>query len=223
MNFENKLAIGSGIYTIAEITKILRLPYHKVNTWVNTYWDGKLGQAFQSRYSWTVNKSKAVSFHTLVEFYILFLLAQAGVKTNQVLKAHLELSKIYNTPFPFAQKNILKGIRTDGKKIFFNTNGGTISLDGKFQFQIEFVKLFFKNLEFDDELLANRFYPLGKKRNIVVDPTRQFGHPVIGNTNIYPETIFNLYKAGEPTKFIAHLYEINEKEVQDAIEYCKAA
>jgi len=219
----SRLEIGSGIYTKSEIARILRLPYARVSSWINRYWGGKLEAEIGFSYIWSTDKSKAVNFYTLVELYILILLGEAGVKTKDVINAHIELSKIYKTPHPFARKEILESIKTDGKKIYFDTGNGTISLDGKKQFQINFIKVFFKNLSFDNEFLANRLYPLGKNKKIVIDPTRQFGHPVVGNTNIYPETIYNLHKAGEPNKFIAHIYEIEEKEVKDAIEYCKTA
>ncbi len=220
--FENKLSLGNGIYTVREMARILRLPYAKVHRWLNKYWDGELGQAFEGNYSWRVEKSQAVGFHTLVEFYILVQLAEAGVKTRQVLKAHVELSEELNTPFPFAQKKVLENIKTDGKKIFLTTNGMTRTLDGTKQLNMSFIRLFLKNLEFDEELIASRFWPLGKEKDILVDPRRKFGHPIVGKSNIYPETIYNLYKAGEPEKFIAFTYEISEEEVRHAIEYCEA-
>lgn len=220
---ENKPNIGTGIYTVSDIASILRLPYSKVNLWVNKYWDGELGQKFERQYSWTVDNSKAVSFHTLIEFYVLYQLAEAGVKTRQVLKAHIELSEYFNTQFPFAQGNILKNIRTDGKCVFFKDNGNILSLDGTKQFNLSFIEIFFKNLDFDDEYLASRFWPLGKSKSIVIDPKRQFGQPVVGKTNIYPETLFNLYKGGEPIDFIASMYEIEKQQVVDAIDFCSAA
>lgn len=222
-SLENNLELGNGIYTIPEIAKILRLPYHKVNTWVNKYWDGRLGEEFKKKYSWTVENSKAVSFHTLIEFYILYLLAESGVRTKEVLESHKELTRLYNTYFPFAQKNILEKINTDGRKVYININGDILSLDGTKQFNLNFIKLFFKNLDFDKELLASRFYPLGRDKNVIIDPKRKFGHPIIGKTNIYPETLYNMYKAGEPIDFIAYIYELEAKEVWDAIEFCKVA
>lgn len=223
MTQENNLKIGNGIYMIPDISRILRLPYHKVNSWVNKYWDGELGIEYQNEYSWVVDNSKAVSFHTLIEFYVLFMLAESGVKTRQVLNAHKELSAYSNTFFPFAQKNILENIKTDGKRIFFNLNGNILSLDGTKQFNLNFIEMFFKNLDFDEELLASRFWPLGKDKNIIIDPKRQFGHPVVGFTNIYPETLYSLYKSGEPIEFIAFTYEIDIQKVKDAIDFCIAA
>lgn len=223
MEFENSLKINNGIYTLPEVSRVLRLPYHKVNKWVNTYWDKKLGSAFEERYSWSVKNTKAVSFHTLIEFYVFYLLGDAGVSTKNSLKAHLELSHLYSTAFPFAQKEIIEGIRTSGKKIYFESEKGIINLDGTKQFKLDFVKTFFRNLDFDKDMLASRFWPLGKDKNIVVDPKRQFGHPVVGSTNIFPETLCNLYKAGEPVEFIAYMYEIEPRLVLDALEFCNAA
>ncbi len=97
------------------------------------------------------------------------------------------------------------------------------SLDIYKQFNLEFVKLFFKNIEFNEDSIAKRLWPIGKDKHIIIDPNYQFGQPVILNTNIYPETLYTLFKAGEPINFIAHVYEVTEQEVNDAIEYCKAA
>lgn len=221
--FETSFNIGTGSYTIPEIASILRLPYHKVNLWVNKYWDGELGKEFEGQYSWKIKNSKAVNFNTLIEFYILILFAEAGVKTRAVLNAHTELSKKFDTKYPFSQKNILEKIRTDGKKIFLRINDDTISLDGTKQLNLMFIKQFFKNLDFGEDSIASKFWPLGRDKAVIVDPKRQFGHPVIEKTNIYPETIFNLFQAGEPIEFIAFTYDLNEKSVRDAIEYCTAA
>jgi len=223
MTFENKVDIGIGIYTISELSKILRLPYPKLNRWVNKYWDGELGKDFDKNYSWKTGNSKAVGFHTLIEFYVFATLSEAGVKTRAVLNAHKELSKLYATPFPFAHKFVAEGIRTDGKKIYLKAKDRIITLDGTKQLNLDFLELFFKNLEFNLENLASKFWPLGKERNVVIDPTRKFGHPIINNRNIYPETIYNLYTANEPKEYIAFLYELEMEQVDDAIEYCKAA
>ena len=136
MNFENKLSIGNGIYTVPDVARILRLPYNKVNTWLNEYWDGKLGKTFKGVYSWKVDSTRAVGFHTLVEFYVMMQFSEAGVKPAQVLFAHSELSKAYNTIFPFAQKQVIDNIHTDGKRIYINVDGVAMSLDGSKQLKL---------------------------------------------------------------------------------------
>jgi uncharacterized protein (DUF433 family) len=221
--FENKLQLGNGIYTIKEISQILRVPYHKINLWITKYWDGELGKAYEQNYSWKVADTKAVGFHTLVEFYVMVQFAEAGVKIREVLNAHKELSSINKSNFPFATKAILENIKTDGKKIYLSANGDTITLDGTKQLNLDFINLFFRKLDFDDEKVAARFWPLGKEKEIVCDPHHKFGQAVIDGTNIQAEAIYRMYLAKEPIDFIAELYELSKSEVQHAIEFYNTA
>lgn len=211
---QHKLELGDGIYTVADISEILQLPTAKVRRWLAAYWN---------QYSWTIDRSVAVSFQALVEFYVLYHLGEAGIPTKEVIRAKTALSEWFNTPFPFAQKKIVENIQTDQYRIYLEFEGHIVSVDGTKQLNLEFIRQFFHKLDFDQESIALRFWPRGKEKSIVVDPQRQFGHPVIGKTNIYPETIFGLYQGGESIPFICSAYNLVEKEVQDAIEYCKAA
>ena len=217
--FENSLSIGNGVYTVPDIAHILDLPYSKVNDWLYKYWDGKLGKAFKGKYSWRIDNTRAVGFHTLVEFYIMMNFAEAGVKPAQVLKAHQELSGKYGTHFPYAQKQIIENISTDGKKIYLNVDGSAVTLDGSKQRNLDFIHIFFKKLEFDKDLLASRLWPLGKGKAVVCDPHHKFGQPVIEGTNIQTEAIYKMYQAKEKTSFIANIYQISEKKVRDAIDF----
>ena len=223
LKFENTLSIGNGVYTVPDVANILRLPYSRVNTWLNKYWDGRLGQAFKGKYSWRIDNTRAVGFHTLIEFYVMMHFAESGVKPAQVLKAHVELSKKYNTIFPFAQKQIIDHISTDGKRIYLNLDGTPITLDGSQQLNLDFIKLFFKKLEFDKDMLAAKLWPLGKKRAVVCDPHHKFGQPVIDGTNIQTEAVYKMFLAKEKPSFIANIYEISEKKVRDAIAFHEQA
>lgn len=223
MHFENKLKIGHGIYTPNDISKILKMSLLKVHYWIDKYWDGRLGKEFSSQYSWRVGKSKAVSFHTMVEFYVMMQLGELGLKPRQVLTAHTVLSKKFNTPFPFANKVVLKNIKTDGISIYLNEQESLVTLDGSNQFNLDFIQAFFKNLDFDNDQLASRFWPLGKQKKILIDPKRKFGHPITADSNIYPETLYNMFKGGDSIEMIAFTYEITQQEVTDSITYCEAA
>jgi uncharacterized protein (DUF433 family) len=58
---------------------------------------------------------------------------------------------------------------------------------------------------------------MGKDNHIIVDPHHQFGQPVIENTNILAETVFDLSQAGDTPEFISGLYQLKVKEVENAI------
>ncbi|HLN94438.1 MAG TPA: DUF433 domain-containing protein [Flavobacterium sp.] len=221
--FENHLQLGNGVFTTQEIAHILRVPYPKVRTWIKEYWDGELGKVYEKNYSWKVGNSTAVGFHTLIEFYVMMQLAEAGVKTRSVLAAHKELAEKFGTTFPFAKKEVLDNISTDGLKIYLRIGSDTITLDGSKQLNLDFIKVFFRNLDFDNDMLAARFWPLGKKHTVVVDPHRKFGQPIVDGTSIQSEAIYRMYLAHEPLSFIAEVYEISVKSVKDAIEFHKSA
>lgn len=221
--FENINSLGNGIFTTQEIAQILQLPYQKVRIWINKYWDGELGEFYKQNYSWTTENSKAVGFHTLIEFYVMMQFAEAGVKTKEVLKAHKELSKMFQTSFPFAKEEVLKNIKTDKFKVYLKENGNTISLDGTKQLNLDLISMFFQNLDFGNDKIASRFWPLGKKNSIVCDPHHKFGQPTIKGTNIQSAAIFSMYMANEPIRFIASIFEIPEKAVKDAISFHKRA
>lgn len=224
MSFENKSEIGIGIYTVPDLAEILNLKYYKVQRLLNEYWDKRFAEQLGSKYSWTDGKSKAVSFHTLIEFYIFFQLKETGISTKNILKAHTELSIMFSTPFPFAKAEVINGISCIGKNVFFEfKNKDIINLDSSKQLNLKFIKIFANKLDFDNGNLAVRLWPLGKEKSIVVDPNYKLGMPTIIGTNIYPESIYQLHLAEEPLKFIASTYSLSEKEVKDAIEFCKKA
>ncbi len=222
MEFENKVEIGNGIYTLPDLAKILDLDYHKVRRLLNEYWDKRFADDFGSKYSWSIGNSRAVSFHTLIEFYIFYQFKDAGVSTHRILRAHQELASMYQTPFPFANSKILDGIHCVGKKIVFEIREDEIiDLDSTKQLNLKFIKNFINKLDFDKNNIAKRLYPLGKSNSVIVDPKHQFGQPTISGTNLFPETIYNLYKNKETKKFISASYSISLKQISDAIEYCK--
>jgi len=222
MKFENHVELGLGIFTIADISAILNLKYHKVYKLLNEYWDNRFANELGEKYSWSVNNTKAVSFHTLVEFYIFFQLKEVGVATQQILSAHNELSKRFKTPFPFAISSIINKMSCFGKRIVFEVNDDElINLDSTKQLNMKFITSFVQKLDFDQNELAEKFYPLGKSNAVVIDPKHQFGQPTIKNSNVFPETIYNLYQAKESKKFIAASYDISIREVNDAIDFCK--
>lgn len=185
--------------------------------------DNRFASHLGQKYSRSVHNTKAVSFHTLVEFYIYFQLKEVGVTSQQILSTHYELSKHFNTPFPFAISHIINQMKCFGRKIVFEiSEDEIINLDSTKQLNLNFILSFAHKLDFDSNELAEKFYPLGKAKGIVIDPKHQFGPATIKNTNIFPKTIYNLYQSKESKKFIAQSFEISLQDVNDAIEYCKS-
>ena len=223
MTFEKTTVfdLGTGIYTMPDVAAILGLPQAKVRRWLHEYWNAHFGKTDQIAFSDGTGRELVTNFHTLIEFFTFYQLRAKGVTVQRIVKAHKVLEELYKTAYPFATSNIL----TDGKNVLFTGEvGNIIHADETLQITIkEVLEPFCKKIEFDHSHLAKRFYPLGREHDIIIDPRRQFGQPVIGNTNILTETVFNLYRGGESADFIARVYDLTTKQVQDAITFHRNA
>jgi len=222
--FQTKPLLGKGIYTVPDIAMILGIPYSKVNRWITSFWNDRFAISYGESYSWKVDLTKAVNFHTLVEIYTFFQLSQAGVSSKNILIAHDILSKQLDTPYPFAKRDVINQLRTDGQKVMIEQKDGSIyTIDAHMQFKLKIIKDFFKNLDFDSNAMATRFWPLGKGKSVVCDPHHQFGQPVINGTNIVAEVIADMVKAGDHVDFVARTYGLRKSQVEDAVEYTRKA
>ena len=159
-----KQQIGSGIYKIPDISKILGYPQPKVRRYVKDYWDDSLGKKlFNETYTWKNEKVKAVNFYVLIELYTCFLLREQGASAQSIMKARASMAKELKTPYPFASHKVLFA----GSKILYELEDLIISADGSKQINLnEIIRSFAKNIEFDKNNLASRFWPKGKSNSI---------------------------------------------------------
>lgn len=216
----HKQQLGSGIYTIPDISKLLGIPQAKVRRYLNEYWDDRLGKKlFNETYSWSVgNNVKAVNFYTLIELYTCFHLQELGVSTRQILKSRVAIGKDLQIPYPFASAKLL----SDGKKIWYEFKDSIVNADGSKQTDfVEFIRKFANKIEFNSGKIAEKFWPAGRKSDVVVNPHHQFGQPILNGTNINAEVIFSMYESGEPIDALGILYDLTPKQVGDAISFYK--
>ena len=83
--------IGEGVYHANDVADILKLPYHKVQYLMNSYW-----RAF----TLGGERNKTVNFLALIEFYTFFFLREKNVAAAAIKKFHKMLSKDLKTSYP---------------------------------------------------------------------------------------------------------------------------
>jgi len=208
--------LNTGIYIIPDIARIFHLPLDKTRRWLNLYWDKKMVPG--EKYTWGDSKNKATSFFTMIEFYIFYQLKELKIPTSKIMETHTFLSEKLNTPYPFATEKI----KTDGSELFYLIDEipVTANIKHKYPFK-EIIEYYFEKIDFNNESIAERYFPLGKKRTIVVDPKHQFGQPTIAGTNILVDTIIGFIKGGENDEIIASLYNLNIDTINDVKEYIR--
>jgi uncharacterized protein (DUF433 family) len=221
LKVNRKPALGIGLYSVPDVARILDLELPFVRRWLREYWEGRFKKNKKNYTTWGKGREKTVHFYTLIEFYVFYQLRKQGLSAQSIAKAHEIIAEELKTPFPFATSNIL----TDGKKILYKI-GDEIIINADRSRQLNFaaiIKEFCQQMDFGKDHLAIRYWPLGKGKNIVVDPHHQLGQPTIRNTNILAETLYRMYTAGEKIDFIASLYNVADIDVTDSIEFFKKA
>lgn len=220
-------AIGSGVYTLPDTARILRLPKERVRRWATGYW--KLNKEGVRAHSkpvvemgiWGEGNSRALNFFALIEIFTFTALRELGISLPKIRKARDELIKRFGTSYPFANHELL----CDGRQIFVSVEGAKspvlmyLGKSGQTALK-EIVEPFCRKLDFCSKTkLAQRYWPLGKDRKVVVDPHHGFGRPTISGTNITSEAIVAMVSAGESREQIADMYELEVKAIEDALDF----
>jgi len=211
--------LGNGIYTMPDLALILGLSQPKVRRWMNEYWNTEFLDKKGKKYSTGEGQSKVTDFKTLIEFFVFYQLREMNIGVKKIFDAHARISSQLKTQYPFASVEILAN-----KKDIFYSLSEEASVNANKTQQIGFkvlIESFCKKIEFSNDKIAERFYPLGKEKSVVVDPSHQFGQPTINGTNILAETIYSMYQSGEKQEIIGILYDLTSKQIDDAIAFHK--
>lgn len=203
--------IGEGIYFTPDVAEILKLPYHRVQYLMKGFWQAK---TFGSE------RNKAINFFGLIEFNIYYYLRNKGLTSSQIKKLHNKLSKDFETDYPFASLKI----KTHENQVWLDFKGFLMKADGKLQPSFrQFIEPFLEKIEYGDDFLAKRFFPLKNSKHIVIDPKKQFGKPIISKSGVRTDVIYKFHLGGETNDNICNLYELQPEQVKDAIKYHQPA
>jgi hypothetical protein len=75
-----------------------------------------------------------------------------------------------------------------------------------------------KGLEFDDHGAPFLWWPLGRRKNVVVDPARSFGQPIDAVSSV-PTRILAFAGRRDGLSMAARMYEVAVASVKRAIEF----
>jgi uncharacterized protein (DUF433 family) len=219
---------GKGIYTLATAAKILRMNPQKVRRWINGYTYHKNMEyhsykpLLMTEFEYDSN-DVIISFLDLAELLFINNFIQCGISIQKIRKAAIAASDLLETSHPFAIRKMF----TDGKSIFAEIaqkekDQSLLDLLNK-QFQLgKIIEPFlYKCIDFGKHDYAEKWWPLGKKGNIVLDPSRNMGQPILNKYNVKTELIYELYKSNHSINEINDWYELDNKSIQAAIDFEK--
>lgn len=77
-----------------------------------------------------------------------------------------------------------------------------------------------EGIEYGDNAHARRWFPVAKKRVIVLDPEVQFGEPIIADSGVPTDTLAAAFAAeGKDAARVARLYRVTPQAVKAAVAF----
>lgn len=223
-NHPPETLLGVGIYSIPEVARLTGVPARTVSRWVKGYRYDYRGEQRSSKPVWThqlpvIEGTVALGFRDLIEVRVVHAMREAGVGWKTIRRAQDHAREILQTPNPFASGKF----KTDGRRIFtyVGTETGERSLIDLSQSQYafrRFLEPYLVDVEFNDKAEASRWWPLGSRRSVLLDPERSFGQPIV-RQGVPTAILAAAAKAEGSPEAVADWYELPLRAVRDAVEF----
>ncbi|MFJ7798313.1 DUF433 domain-containing protein [Pseudomonas sp. NPDC096950] len=214
--------VGIGLYTPAEASLYTGIPSTDIRRWLFGYtthgvqhpglWNSELADVDE----------RVLGFHDLLEIPFVHAFRQHGVSLQAIRSASQQAKEMFNQAYPFTCKRF----QTDGRSIFatvLSETGDEALLDlvkRQYAFEQVIKPSLYEGIDYTGSGDAQRWYPVTRSKAIVLDPSRNFGKPVLTTVGIDTAAIFGAYKTeGQNIKRVALLYEIPTSSVEAAVRF----
>lgn len=171
-------------------------------------------------------ESSALSFYNLIEAHVLKAIRRAyKVPMSRIREAlsyaeeRLEIERLL----------LRKDLLASPGNLFLEHMGDLVNLSRSGQLAMRrILEAHLSRVEHDDDGRPVRFYPmvggaLSGPRNIVIDPRLSFGRAAIAKAGVSTSILKERVDAGEDPEKIAVDYDLEEKDVEEAIVFELAA
>lgn len=226
--------LGRGVYSAVESVRLLNFrkndgPSRTVSRqtiarWLRGYDYRAGGEMRHSDPLWRPDYADddgelELSFRDLVELRFVKAFRDLGLSLPTIRACFRRAVEEVKDERPFSTLKF----RTDGKAIFLHITAGAgegelVDLVHRQMVFRTVIEPSLRDLEFDADVVA-RWYPLGPRRSIVVDPARAFGRPLAAEAGVPTEVLANAAKVEGSIDKTARLYEVAPAAVRDAVEF----
>jgi uncharacterized protein (DUF433 family) len=218
--------LNTGIYAVPDAARLSGVSTWRIRRWLKGYkfrtkkqherrspplWHGQLEP---------IGKSLALGFLDLIEIRFVDAFLKAGLSWAMVRKAHERGVQLFSNSHPFCTNRFV----TNGREVFveLHQKAGQPTLVDIVHDQHVFsqiTKPFLKGLQFSDADQLLRWRPSTSRGLVVLDPTRNFGRPIVSEYGVPTEILARAASACGSIQEVSRWYEVPEPEIEDAIEF----
>lgn len=213
-------AFGIGAYTAAEAGRLIGVPAATLRHWVFGYSYDHHGPRVQQEPLWRPQygldqDEPLLGFRDLLEARIVRGFRRQGIGLPTIRSCLRFAREIVEDDHPFSTKRF----KTDGKRLFLETEGGSL-VDLKLRQNVfkKVVEPSFVDLDFDANV-ASRWWLLPNKKTVVLDPSRSFGQPIVAQSGVPTARLAQAVEAEGSVRRVAQIFELQPALVKDALEF----
>lgn len=213
-------------YTTKEAARYADTSPQSVARWRAGYVYPTLGGPKKSPPITTGETAGLLSFNDLVEVAVAAAARQAGVPMKAVRIAVATARGLYGVTRPLMEVRF----QHDGRSLFTNEAdlGGAeqyVNLSRHGQTAWKHIVEVLKDLDYDANDIAYRWWPAGRDEPIIIDPAVSFGRPYIVGRQVSTDAVRSRFIAKESLPEIADDLDLTVQEAEAALrfEYAPAA
>ncbi len=218
--------LNTGIYSVPDAARLSDVSTWRIRRWLKGYkFRTKKKHEHHSPPLWhgqlePIDQSLALGFMDLIEIRFVDAFLKAGVSWSMLRRAHERGVELFNNAHPFCTNRFV----TDGREVFVELHKETgestlVEIVRSQHVFAQIIKQFLKDLEFSDGDVLLRWRPTTSKRLVVLDPSRNFGRPIVVQHSVPTEVLARAAKACESIQEVSRWYEVPQDEIEDAVEF----
>jgi uncharacterized protein (DUF433 family) len=167
----------------------------------------------------TIDEQTALSFLDLMELRFVDAFLKAGVRWPPLRTAHERASTLVNASHPFCTNKF----KTEGRHVFVDllelrNVSGLVDVGKNQLYFEEILRPILKDLDFSHGEIR-RWWPLGANRQVVLDPKRSFGRPIVDREGIPTAVLNRAAQSNESLEDVCKWYDVSRESLDDAIAF----
>ncbi|MBM3488083.1 MAG: DUF433 domain-containing protein [Alphaproteobacteria bacterium] len=168
-----------------------------------------------------IDDTTSLGFLDLMEIRFVDAFLEAGVSWKRIRLASHRAAVLFGVDHPFATRRFV----TDGSSIFAEIGGDAADdplLDlatNQLLFKRIVAASLVAGIEFSDAGVAARWWPMGRKHHVVLDPARSMGEPIVVVVGVATVVLAEAVQAEESVERVARWFDVSVAEVRDAVAF----
>lgn len=216
--------LGKGAYTVSDAKRLSGVSDSKIRRWLTGRSRVHKGTYVYDPPLWKptlppIDDGLYLSFRDLIELRMVDRFRQQDVSMPYLRKVVVAAQELVGDDHPFSTSHF----KTDGRKLYLemltNTHEPRLIevLSGQHAFH-SIISVGLRDVEFEGGV-ASLWRPEAGKGEVVIDPRRSFGKPILARYGVPTSTIREQVAAGRSARDVGVDFEIDDKALRAALAF----